>query len=156
MGTLFAVVFFSSIAVASSTGTIDPNNVGDFFAQFLNTSVVSDVDINFGKFADEPQYNITVSDTALDGYAWGSSVGYIVMNCADTTSGCSATNGNFKVANDGQGNLSGYAWGEGTGWINFGPFTDPDISTVKIDSTTGNFEGSSDDVAMLGVKLMAG
>jgi hypothetical protein len=145
IGILFVVVFFSGIAVASSTGTIDPNNTGEFVTQFLNPNVVSDVDINFGKFADEPQYNITVSDTALDGYAWGSSVGYIVMNCADTTSGCSATNGNFKVANDGQGNLSGYAWGEGTGWINFGPFTDPNISTVKINATTGNFGGTSDD-----------
>jgi hypothetical protein len=136
------MVFFASVAVAASTGTIDPNNVGDYKAAFLDNTVMSNTAINFGKFTTESQYNITVSDTGLDGYAWGSSVGWMVMNCDDTTSGCSSTNGNFKVANDGNGNLSGYAWGENTGWISFGPFTDPAISTVKIDSTTGNFEGT--------------
>jgi len=142
IGAFFAVILFGTAAIASSTGTIDPNNVGDYKAAFLDNSVVTDPAINFGKFTTESQYNITVSDTGLDGYAWGSSVGWMVMNCADTTSGCSSTNGNFKVANDGTGLLSGYAWGENTGWINFGPFTDSAISTVKIDPTTGNFEGT--------------
>ena len=43
--------------------------------------------------------NITISNTELRGFAWGDGVGWIVMNCADTTSGCSGTNGNFKVTN---------------------------------------------------------
>ena len=64
------------------------------------------------------------------------------MNCSDTTSGCSTTNGNFKVINDGNGSLSGYAWGENTGWINFGPFSTPGISTVKIDTINGNLGGT--------------
>ena len=137
------MVLFGAAAIAASTGTIDPNNTGAYKAAFLDNSVVTDPSINFGKFTTESQYNITVSDTELRGYAWGSSVGYMVMNCADTTSGCSSTNGNFKIANDGTGLLSGYAWGDNTGWINFGPFTDTSVSTVKIDSTTGNFEGTS-------------
>lgn len=137
---IFAVAFFSSVAIAASTGTIDPNGAGQYKAKFLDTGVVSDTAINFGKFTTQSQYNITVSDTALRGYAWGSSVGWIVANCADTTSGCSGTNGNFKVANN-AGTLSGYAWGENTGWINFGPFSDPGVSAVKI-ASNGNFGGT--------------
>ncbi|MEO5646337.1 MAG: carboxypeptidase-like regulatory domain-containing protein [Candidatus Paceibacterota bacterium] len=132
--------FISSTAIAASTGTIDPNNAGFYKAAFLDSSAVSDTAINFGKFTTQSQYNITVSDTQIRGYAWGASVGYIVTNCLDTTSGCSTANGNFKIANA-NGVLSGYAWGENTGWINFGPFTSPSISTVKIDST-GNFGGT--------------
>lgn len=141
MGAIFVAVFFGTPAMAASVGTIDPNNAGDYKAAFLDNSVVADPSINFGKFTTESQYDITVSDTALSGYAWGSSIGWIVMNCSDTTSGCSGTNGNFAVANSGSGLLSGYAWGENTGWINFGPFTDPSISTVQI-ATNGNFGGT--------------
>ncbi len=139
---LVIVTFISSTAIAASVGSIDPTNVGKYKAAFLDTGVVTDPAINFGKFTTESQYNISVSDTELRGYAWGSSVGYIVTNCLDTTSGCSSTNGNFKVANT-NGTLSGYAWGENTGWINFGPFTNPGISGVKIDTTSGNFGGTA-------------
>lgn len=142
VGAVFAVMLFGTAAIASSTGTIDPNSTGAYKAAFLDSSVVADTSINFGKFTTESQYNITVSDTELRGYAWGSSVGWMVMNCADTTSGCSSTNGNFKVANDGTGRLSGYAWGENTGWINFGPFTNGNVSTVNI-ASNGNFGGTS-------------
>jgi hypothetical protein len=143
LGTLvFFAVFLGSTAIAASLGVIDPLNAGNYKAAFLDSGVVSNTAINFGKFTTESAYNITVSDTQLRGYAWGSSVGWMVMNCADTTSGCVSANGSFKVANDGTGKLSGYAWGENTGWINFGPFTDTSISSVKIDTTTGNFGGT--------------
>ncbi len=125
---------------AASVGTIDPNNVGNYKAVILNTDLGSATTINFGKFTTQASKNITVSNTELRGYAWGDGVGWIVMNCADTTSGCSSTNGNFKVANDGAGNLSGYAWGENTGWINFGPFANSGASPIKIDSD-GKFTG---------------
>ncbi|HTH93176.1 MAG TPA: carboxypeptidase-like regulatory domain-containing protein [Candidatus Paceibacterota bacterium] len=138
---IFVVAFFARTAIAAS-GVIDPNNAGNYKAAFLDSGIMSDTSINFGKFTTESAYNITVTDSALTGYAWGSSVGWMVMNCVNTTSGCSSTNGNFKVANDGNGNLSGYAWGENAGWINFGPFTDTAISTVKINTTNGNFGGS--------------
>lgn len=142
IGSLLVIaLLIGTAAMAATIGTIDPAGAGKYKAAFLDTSVVSDPAINFGKFTTQSQYNIKVSDTELRGYAWGSSVGYIVMNCADTTSGCSSTNGNFKVANNG-GLLSGYAWGENTGWINFGPFTNPGVSTVKIGSD-GNFGGTS-------------
>jgi hypothetical protein len=138
--TLALVVVFVGTTYAHA-GTIDPRGVGNWKAIFENAALSSTPTLNFGKFTTQSAYNITVSDTELRGYAWGEGVGWIVMNCADTTSGCSGTNGNFKVANDGNGNLSGYAWGENTGWINFGPFTNPAISTVKI--TSGFFGGPS-------------
>ncbi len=117
----------------ANIGTIDPDNLGKYKAAFTDSNIFNTaLTINFGKFTNQSARNITVSDTELRGYAWGEGAGWIVMNCADTTSGCSSANSNFKVANDGDGNLSGYAWGENTGWINFGPFTNQDIDPVKI------------------------
>ncbi len=130
---------FVSVAHAAM-GTIDPGNDGSYKALIQNTDLGAATAINFGKFTTQSAKNITVSDTELRGFAWGEGVGWIVTNCADTTSGCSVTNSNFKIANDGSGNLSGYAWGENTGWINFGPFTNPLISTVKISG--GQFGGT--------------
>ncbi len=124
----------------AATGVIDPNNNGSYQALIENTDLGADTTINFGKFTTQSAYNITVSDSELRGFAWGEGVGWIVTNCADTTSGCSVTNGNFKITNDGAGNLSGYAWGENTGWINFGPFSNTAISTVQIDG--GEFGGT--------------
>ncbi len=142
---LLAVALLFNVFVANvsaATGLIDPFDSGHYKALIQNPLLGSHNTLNFGKFTTESAKNITVSDTELRGYAWGEGVGWVVMNCADTTSGCSGANGNFKVANDG-GDLSGYAWGEHTGWINFGPFTEPAISTVKIED--GLFGGTLGD-----------
>lgn len=139
--TLILVLGVYTVTHASVTlGTIDPANDGSYQALVENTDLGAATTINFGKFTTQSSKNITVSSTELRGFAWGEGIGWIVMNCADTTSGCSATNGNFKVANTAGGLLSGYAWGENSGWINFGPFTNPLISTVKI--TSGEFGGT--------------
>lgn len=61
---------------------------------------------------------VHISDTALTGYAFGESVGWISLNCSNNSSCATA---DYKVQNDGAGNLSGYAWNENTGWINFNP-----------------------------------
>lgn len=132
---------FTTLTHASATlGTIDPNGVGHWKALMQNSALTASPTVNFGKFTTQAAHNITVSNTELRGYGWGEGIGWFVTNCADTTSGCSATNGNFKIANDGAGALSGYAWGENTGWINFGPFSNPAVSTVKI--TNGLFGGT--------------
>jgi hypothetical protein len=137
---LCTIIFNSAqTSFASVTlGSIDPNSSGNYKALVLNSSKV----INFGKFTDPSvdDYNVTVSDSGLRGFLFGESTGWIVTNCLDTTSGCSATNGNFKVANDGYGNLSGYAWGENAGWINFGPFLNSATQEVVIGSD-GKFNG---------------
>lgn len=131
-----------SVSASATLGSIDPDNSGNYIAEFRDLG--SNTEINFGKFTTQSAYNISISDDGFRGYAWGEAVGWIVMSCEDTVSGCSATNGNFKVAVSDQGVLSGYAWGENTGWINFGPFTDSDISQVKI--IDGAFKGTLGDV----------
>lgn len=141
IATIIAILLSTSAVQAATIGTIDPNNTGHFKAVIENAGLGSATTINFGKFTTQSAKNITVSSSELRGYAWGEGVGWIVMNCADTTSGCTGANGNFKVANDGAGNLSGYAWGENTGWINFGPFNNNTVSRVKI--TNGLFGGTS-------------
>lgn len=136
------VVLFANTVYASTTvGTIDPNGVGNSNAQFLDASITNKA-INTGKFLTQSAYNASVTDTDMKGYMWSAGYGWIVLNCENTTSGCTTTNGNFKVANDGTGTLSGYAWGQQTGWINFGPFTySTPISRVKI-GTDGKFGGT--------------
>jgi len=78
---------------------------------------------------------IYVADNALWGYAYGENIGWISLNCGNTGT-CSDVN--YKVQNDGNGNLFGQAWGENIGWIDFGTSTGYE---VKIDGTTGDFSG---------------
>ncbi len=85
--------------------------------------------INFGT----SEGNVHITDSELTGYAWSENTGWISLNCSNDSS-CSTVD--YKVSNDGQGNLSGYAWSENTGWINF----NPTYGGVSIDSS-GNFSG---------------
>lgn len=69
--------------------------------------------------------NVTVSATQLSGYA-SSSAGYVSLDCGTAPNGsggtqniCSSNNGNYRVNNDGAGNLSGWAWNDTYGWISF-------------------------------------
>ena len=65
--------------------------------------------------------NVNVTISKIEGYA-SSSVGYIAFDCATSPSppaGCDTTYSNWKVSNDGSGNLSGFAWSEAIGWISF-------------------------------------
>jgi hypothetical protein len=112
--TLLFVMFLFTPLFAYA-GNIDSTNK---YARFLDSSFGL---INFGA----TQGNVTVTNSAITGYAWGDYVGWINLN---------PTNGG--VTNDGYGNLSGYAWGEQTGWINFKPTN----GGVTIDAS-GNFNG---------------
>lgn len=62
--------------------------------------------------------NVHISDSALTGYAWSANFGWVSLNCSNDSS-CATVD--YKISNDGAGNLSSYAWGETTGWINFNP-----------------------------------
>lgn len=64
------------------------------------------------------QGNVHISDSALTGYGWSANLGWVSLNCSNDSS-CGTVD--YKVSNDGAGNLSGYAWGETAGWINFNP-----------------------------------
>ena len=66
LGLIFTgLLFISGIAIADNLGVIDPNDVGYHNAAFLNSSVVTNPSINFGKFTTESQYNILVTDSQL-------------------------------------------------------------------------------------------
>ncbi len=66
---------------------------------------------------------VSVTDSALSGYALSETVGWINLD---------------GVVNDSEGNLSGYAWGENIGYIKF----DPENGGVSINSS-GKFIGSA-------------
>jgi hypothetical protein len=141
---LFKTLFILGLIIGSfnvyavTDSTIDATYHGALLC--TNDTCTTTSRINFGKFTHVPDYNVTVSDSELKGYIWGEGFGWVVLNCFNTASGCSSTNGNFKVANDGQGNLSGYAWGQNTGWINFGPFLNSSATSVYINDA-GQFGG---------------
>ena len=66
---------------------------------------------------------VIVSNQQLTGYA-SSSIGEISLDCATTSAVpvgniCSGANSNYKVTNDGAGNLSGWGWNDAVGWISF-------------------------------------
>lgn len=82
--------------------------------------------------------NITVSASQLTGYAT-SSVGYISLDCG-TAPGWGCSPANYKVTNDGAGNLGGWAWSDETGWISFywgNPTADPTSSSTRTAVCTG-------------------
>lgn len=62
--------------------------------------------------------NVNISDSELNGYA-SSSVGPISLNCDSTPNGNICGASNFKVSNDGSGNLAGWAYNDAIGWISF-------------------------------------
>lgn len=139
---LLIILISSAFKIQASiiSGSIDDINYTAQVCETTDCTITSTSPVNFGNFTTSPSSNVTVSDTELTGYIWGKSFGWAVLNCSNTSSGCSATNDNFKVANDYNGNLSGYAWGETSGWINFGPFVNNSASPVVINSS-GQFNG---------------
>ena len=94
--------------------------------------------------------NVNATSTQLSGYA-SSSVGYIALDCATSPNGDICATSNFKVANDGSGNLSGWAWNDAIGWISFNcsnpetagcnPGTGGSNYQVTISPSTGDFSG---------------
>ncbi len=80
---------------------------------------------------------VFVEDDALSGYIWAENVGWINLSCLTNTS-CGTVD--YRVMNDGSGNLDGFGWGENIGWVNFNPATG---GGVEIDDTTGEFSGDA-------------
>jgi hypothetical protein len=73
----------------------------------------------------------------MTGWAVSQSVGWISLNCANTSS-CAQVD--YKVSINSRGHLSGYAYGEDIGYIDFNPFAEGIDYGVKIDEN-GNFSG---------------
>jgi hypothetical protein len=86
--------------------------------------------------------NVNVYADRLEGYAL-SQEGYIALNCNSTPNGDICGASNFKVSNDGNGNLSGWAWNDAIGWISFDSATAGSSYAyqVFVNTTTGIFSG---------------
>ena len=76
---------------------------------------------------------ITITDSALTGYAFAESLGWISLNCSNTSS-CGTVD--YKVSNNAEGVLSGNAWSENAGWIDFAS-----SGSGVIINSTGEFTG---------------
>lgn len=61
---------------------------------------------------------VTVDSHGLSGYA-SSTAGDISLDCATTRVGNICGTSNYRITNDGTGNLSGYGWNDNYGWISF-------------------------------------
>jgi hypothetical protein len=61
-----------------------------------------------------PRPAYSQSGTSIIGYAWSDNIGWIDMNCLNTSS-CGVNP--FGIAIDSSGNLSGYAWSDNVGWV---------------------------------------
>jgi hypothetical protein len=89
--------------------------------------------------------SVIVSSAQLAGYA-SSSAGDISLDCATTRIGDVCGTSDYKVFNDGAGNLSGWGWNDVYGWFSFcgglGPADCPDNGIdyrVRIDPVSGIF-----------------
>ncbi len=117
---LLAIIFLSLFAVgtayASNPGTVNSTNK---YAKIYDGPYAG-TQINFRpNDTSSGAQEVIIYSHVLRGHLWGEATGWITLSCEDTVSGCSSTNGNFKVTNNGSGKLLGYAWGEATGWISF-------------------------------------
>lgn len=57
----------------------------------------------------------------LTGYAWNDAIGWISMNCNQSSHGGSndCASSNYKISIDAAGTFSGYAWNDIAGWLSF-------------------------------------
>ncbi|OGI84013.1 hypothetical protein A2903_00410 [Candidatus Nomurabacteria bacterium RIFCSPLOWO2_01_FULL_33_17] len=111
--TFIFLFIFTPFAYSATVGTISTTNK---YAK-IYAGENAGTQINFRPNDTASVQAIEVHNDRIRGYAWGQATGWIVFSCEDTANAC--TDGEFKVANDGNGNLSGYAWGQATGWISF-------------------------------------
>jgi len=128
--TILSVIFFAGLAsgglvyASTTNGAIDSS---DRYAWSENAGW-----IDFGC----DNCSVLVTDSALSGYAYSENMGWISLNCANGVNTCATVD--FKVANDGAGNLSGYAFSENAGWIKFNP-----AAGGVIINSSGEFTGSA-------------
>jgi len=113
---------YSGIAVGVLSAFLFAPTPAAFAATNINASVAQHSAWNdaIGWIDFYSTGNVNVLSSQLQGYA-SSSVGYISLDCATSPNNniCSSGNGNYKVSNDGAGDLSGWAWNDEIGWISF-------------------------------------
>lgn len=118
---IIATLFF----IVSAFFAFATTNIDSFYAYAWN-SVIGWIDFY-------STGNVFVYSDRLTGYA-ASSAGYIALNCDSTPNGniCGGFSGNWKVSNDGDGNLSGWAYNDKIGWISFSCQNEVASSTICV------------------------
>lgn len=113
----FLFIFLYSFSQLSASETVGLINSSTYSSKLMNTSNTfsSSTSSSFVFWNTKNPYNVTITDTELHGFLWGPMLGYISLNCQNTSSCASSS---FKVSNN-DGKLTGYAWGENAGWISF-------------------------------------
>ncbi len=127
------VVAFAVFAGRASAGTVDPDGEGRKFAYGEN--------VQWFNFEPTIRGGVTVTDTAVTGWVWSRTAGWINLGPVVYDGGVQG------VTRDGDGNLSGWAWGKNIGWISFSCENTGSCGTVdygvRIDLSDGVFEGTA-------------
>lgn len=89
---------------------------------------------------EHPQTAVSDTTTALAGYAWSDTIGWISMNCAQTGSNTCATS-NYNITMNANGTLSGYAWSDTLGWISANETTGCPSGTCTPSVQSGKLSG---------------
>jgi hypothetical protein len=134
------IVRYSPFIIQKIIAATNPNI--DIINKWAWNDVIGWIDFNPDNGGNR---GVEITDTELKGLA-SSSVGYIVLDCADSPSppaGCSTTFSDWKVLRDTSGILSGWAWNDAIGWISFdsGKSGSPFPYWVTVDNFTGEFSG---------------
>ncbi len=130
------VVLALSGGMALATDNIDPSESGAQYAWGENIGWLN------AEPGGDGGPGVFVEDDGVSGYLWAENTGWISLSCLNNST-CGT--GDYRVTNDGNGNLAGYAWGENIGWISFS-CTNTNVCATKnygvtIDPNTGEFSG---------------
>ena len=131
---LFPLIVFLTLAHAlNGESTISPNKP---YAYSGNTGWIS---LNPGS-----EYGVRVEGTYLPGYAYAANFGWVHVGNGAPENGVSysnATDTDFGVNRDPQGNLTGLAYSGNVGWINFSWTDLNDPNRPRINHKTGEILG---------------
>ncbi len=131
-----ALLLDQSGSLAWASDNVDPANSGAQYAWGEN----------IGWLNAEPRGDggpgVFVEDDGVSGYLWSENTGWVSLSCLNNST-CGTRD--YRVTNNGVGNLAGYAWAENTGWISFSCENTNSCATkpyrVRIDPNTGEFSG---------------
>ncbi|MDH5576010.1 MAG: hypothetical protein OEY80_11035 [Nitrospirota bacterium] len=131
-----ALVLSLSGSLALASDNIDPSDSGAQYAWGENTGWLN------AEPGGDGGPGVFVEDDGVSGYLWSENTGWVSLSCLNNST-CGTRN--YRVTNDGAGNLAGYAWAENTGWISFSCTNVGSCATrnygVTIDPATGQFSG---------------
>jgi len=107
---IISSTFLTETSHASETnGTIDNTSFAALVCHDPSCTAPTPTYINFKPTGVTP---ITITDTSIDGLAWGSGLGWINLN---------PTGSEGITVNPNTGEISGLAWSQSGSWINFRP-----------------------------------